>query len=832
MPSDAYPCLAQSGSTDRIPLLEFERPFLIGRDPNADVHVESPHCSRRQAVIVRHQVGAFVKPLSTTVPMELDGQPVLGLTNLTHGARLSFAEIELVYLEHAGIPSLPKSAASAPKADTPGAPPSVLTLEGAARVVDELMDSLRLPLTGSGVIGRDPTVRYTLDHARVSRRHAEITEREDGLWIRDLGSTNGTFVNGLSAKSARRVEIGDRVDVGPFSLVFQGDSFERTNRQGNLRIVARGLSRRVIDRGGGGEITILNDVSMIIPPRSFVALIGPSGSGKSTLMNALSAREPASDGQVLLNGLDFYKGFESLKQGIAMVHQDEAVHPTLSVADAVGFSARLRLPADTTDEDLADAVSRSLDQVDLGARRDVLIQDLSGGQRKRASLANETVHDPGLLFADEVTSGLDQETDGEIMRLLRQSAEAGRTVVCVTHNLANIEEHCTHVVVMAPPGFLAFYGTPAECVEFFGVQHLSQVYSALDQNDGPTWQRLYRQSTFFDQHVGDVSDPEREGKAMPENLRELGVAIRRRIPEVGRQFRILTSRANRLLMQDKQTLGIAAAQALTIALVLALVFIGLDLGSYVDGWLELSAQGQDGMLERGKHRSLLFMMGVSCLWFGTSNASKEIVKERTIYQQERDVNLSVTAYVFSKLPGLLALGWLQALTLGGLVFAIVGVPASPVQAIVMLITAILTGTGLGLLISSATHSQEQATTLVPIVLIPQIVMAGVIAPIDGIAETIGQIFVAGYWIVQGLVDQELRFAMDSGRIQLLYPDQGQWLRALLVLLAHFAFYLQVAILILTVRDSRGQSVYGARVRSIVSRSSRATAAQVRQTEAL
>ena len=811
MPPASGPCLVRTDSGERYWLSNLEKPILIGRDSEADLRFDSKHCSRRQAYVVRHKSGVFLKPISETVPMHLNGRPVRGLTNLQHGAEIAFAEFELRFLEHDGIPAA--SAANLP-ADT-AQQDSPETIEGAARVIDRLLEDVQLPYTGAGTLGRDSSNRYRLDHPRVSRQHAKIVERNGGLWIQDLGSRNGTFVNGRSAAAALQVQDGDRVDVGPFSLVYRGQIFERNNRQGNLRILARGLTRRVVDRDGGGDITILNDVSMIIPPRSFVALIGPSGSGKSTLMNALSAREPATEGEVLLNGLDFYKGFESLKQGIAMVHQDEAVHAALSVNEAVRYSAKLRLPADTTADDLDVAVEHSLRQVDLLDHKSTLIENLSGGQRKRASLANETVHDPGLLFADEVTSGLDQETDREVMGLLRKSADNGRTVVCVTHTLANIEEFCSLVVVMAPPGFLAFYGTPAQCVEYFGVPHLAKVYSALDTATGPAWQQRYRDSPYFQEHVGDVSDTTRAGRAMPENLKELGVVIGRRVPEVFRQFNILKQRANRLLLKDRQSLLIAAGQAITIASVLVLVFYNLVLGTEDQGWLEIASE--NALMEQSKHRALLFMMGLSCLWFGTSNASKEIVKENTVYQQERDVNLSVSAYVLSKLPGLLALGGAQALTVALVIAGAVGLPGGLGAVLAVLLTAIVTGTGLGLLISSVTKTQEQATTLVPIILIPQIVMAGVLAPLDGIAEYVAQFTVAGYWIVEGLTDKAVAQSLETGALRLRYPNQSEWLTALSVLALHFVLYMQAAITILTIRDSRGQSVYGDRVRSFVTR---------------
>ena len=241
-------------------------------------------------------------------------------------------------------------------------------------------------------------------------------------------------------------------------------------------------------RSGSGTLKLLDDVSLFIAPRHFVALIGPSGSGKSTLMNALSARAPADEGFVELNGIDLYTNFESLKQGMALVPQDEALHMPLRLDEAVGYTARLRLPPDTDKTDIEETVVQSLARVNLTDQSATAIKNLSGGQRKRACLANETVHDPSLLFVDEVTSGLDEQTDREIMRLMREHADRGRTVVCVTHTLANVAEFCHEIVVMKS-GVLAFYGTPEECLNYFGVDQLGLVYPGSPSTRAPIGKR-------------------------------------------------------------------------------------------------------------------------------------------------------------------------------------------------------------------------------------------------------------------------------------------------------------------------------------------------------
>src|SRR5262249_12909077 len=214
-------------------------------------------------------------------------------------------------------------------------------------------------------------------------------------------------------------------------------------------------------------------------PREFVCLLGPSGSGKTTLLAILSGRNPPTAGAVTVNGEDLYADFVALKQDIAVVPQRDVLHDSLAVGAALRYTAELRLPPDLSGDGVEASVSDILDVVGLGKRRGMLIRHLSGGQAKRASLANEMVARPSLLFLDEVTSGLDEQTDREVMELFRQVADGGKTVVCITHNLANVEATCHLVVILTEGGRLAFIGTPDEAKTYFAIARLGDVYRKL-----------------------------------------------------------------------------------------------------------------------------------------------------------------------------------------------------------------------------------------------------------------------------------------------------------------------------------------------------------------
>jgi ABC transport system ATP-binding/permease protein len=204
-------------------------------------------------------------------------------------------------------------------------------------------------------------------------------------------------------------------------------------------------------------------------------------------LGLLSGRNTPDGGAVTINGDDLHTQFDALKHDIAVVPQKDALHESLALGTALRYTAELRLPPDTSRDEIESTVSAILDVVGLSKRRETLIRNLSGGQVKRASLANELMAGPSLLFVDEATSGLDEQTDQEMMELFRQVAESGKTVVCITHKLANVEATCQLVVILTEGGRLAFFGTPEEAKRYFGVTRLGDVYYKLGERTATDW---------------------------------------------------------------------------------------------------------------------------------------------------------------------------------------------------------------------------------------------------------------------------------------------------------------------------------------------------------
>ncbi len=593
----------------------------------------------------------------------------------------------------------------------------------------------RFELGKGGVIGRDPhAVQYHLDHPHVSRLHASLTIAADGVVLADLGSANGTYRNGRRIERPTSLKPGDRIDIGPFSLRFDGLRLVGSSRSNNIELAARGLRHVVQDRATGRPLTLLDHINLVVRPREFVCLLGPSGSGKSTLLAILSGRNSPEAGKVSVNGEDLHAQFEALKGDIAVVPQKEALHDSLPVGAALKYTAELRLPPDLSRAEVETSVSDILEVVALTKRRDTLIRHLSGGQVKRASLANELVARPSLLLLDEVTSGLDEQTDREVMELFRHVADGGKTVFCVTHSLANVESTCHLVVILTEGGRLAFIGTPDEAKAYFGIPRLGQVYQRLAGRSPEEWHQQFRNSPYFQRYVidrmpsGAITDSVTASQAARPTPRRVSAI---------RQAAVLIHRYLAIWRGDRLALLAMLGQSLLIAILLGLVFGNLG---------EMS----NPTARTARTKNLLLLLAVSCFWLGCNTAAKELVKERVIFLRERDFNLRVLSYFTSKLLVLALIGLVQATLLFGIVRVWCGPGGSMPWQWATLVELAMAGTAVGLLISALARSEEVATALVPIAVIPQIILANVVAPLSGLAQALAQGLVTVYWGQKGL----------------------------------------------------------------------------------
>ena len=591
-------------------------------------------------------------------------------------------------------------------------------------------------------IGRDRSNDVVLDDPNVSRFHAEVVRDGERVALYDLGSRNGTRVDGNPAGHAV-LTAGSEIGIGPYRLLFDGRSFVAREERGALRLDAERVAMRVRDK------QILAPTSLSIEPGEFVAVIGESGSGKSTLVKALAGVTSASEGSITVSG----EPVASRLTDVGYLPQDEIVHGKLSVDEALTYAARLRLPHDTTKAEIAASVARVLDELGLVEHAQTRVESLSGGQRKRVGLAVELLGRPSLLFLDEPTTGLDPGLETRMMSLLAELAEHSRAVVVVTHATKNLGI-CGKLVVMGRGGELCYQGPPDGALEFFGAEVYDDIYAALERAPATEWRRR-----FHEREPAQLpAEPEDEEPARAPRRPRGRRRGRRRRGRFLPQAAVLTRRYVRLFMRDRRNVMILIGQVP----LLALAVVGL-FGSEV-----FAAGGEPGDVV-----TLLFLVVTLAIWVGTIDATREIIKEKSVYVREAAVGVRLGAYLVSKVTVLFALAAIQTLLLAAIVFAFLPLHEARSTYVTVTVTLLLTAfasVGMGLLMSAAVRTQDQATSFIPLVLIPQLFFGGSIVTVATMTEPLAALskVVVAQWSYAGLgsaVDLNARIAADKAYAQ-------------------------------------------------------------------
>jgi ABC-type multidrug transport system ATPase subunit/pSer/pThr/pTyr-binding forkhead associated (FHA) protein len=651
-----------------------------------------------------------------------------------------------------------------------------LTYNDGSGAAQDITPEIRPIPLGAPVItiGRLPDNMVVLSHPQVSGRHARLEQVQGGYRIVDLNSTNHVYVNAQRVRE-QLLKPGDEIRIGAYKLIYTGTQLTQHDESGGIRIDALHLQK-----AGNKNIILINDISVAIPPRKFVALVGGSGAGKSTLMDALNGLRPAQKGLVLYNGQDYYRHLAAFSTQLGYVPQDDIIHRDLSVERALYYTAKMRLPEDFTEAQIKQRIDEVLEDVEMKHRRNLLVSKLSGGQRKRVSIALELLANPSVFFLDEPTSGLDPGLDRKMMYLLRRLADKGHTIALVTHATNNINV-CDYICFLAQGGRLAYFGPPDEAKAYFGKTDFAEIYSALEPTEeNPNIpveaENRFKASQDFQKYV---VGPLNQGPAGRTNTLQQTVAVKP--PKRGnpwKQFSLLSARYLELLKNDVGNLLILLLQAPVIALLLLLMLSAGGHGTFdpssvatcppnpqipqtvqnkfdcqnVVNFLEDTPQGQSYAAAHGGvtqsvqlaiaqgsgngAQKFLFIMAFAAVMFGSINGAREIVKEAPIYRRERTVNLGIAPYMFSKIAVLGVLCLLQSAILVLAVNFIAPFQHStflpPVLEIyiTMALTA-LAGLMVGLTVSAIAPNNDRAVSFIPIILIPQVVFSGLVFKLDG-----------------------------------------------------------------------------------------------------
>lgn len=680
--------------------------------------------------------------------------------------------------------SSPVEAPPPPSLDAPPPPPppsfNPLEIHPKHRTV---MGTIRMVASMEHTIGRTADNAIVLDYPQVSGHHAKLIKVGRDVFVEDLGSELGTYVRGsrLRPKQRAKVADGERIRFGPIStaLVERADALEITveDREGwagrpLFEIEAADLGVVVPDRDDpGADKRLLEGVSFKALPGDLVALMGPSGSGKTTLLHCLTGYITPSQGEVRVNGQPLALAREALRGSIGYVPQDDIIHPELTVREAVRYSARFRLPPDYSDREIEARVDAALAELGLEAVAHLEIgrpeqKVLSGGQRKRVNIAIELVTDPVLLFLDEPTSGLAADDTTALIELLsRLAREGGKTIIATIHQPAKDEYQQFNVaLVLGHGGVPVYFGPTRDAYGFFeswrtpterqGIDTPRDMFAELSEREARfrlampgasrtdvrlavsrAYQTEYQRSSVAAQMFSgprSVSSALAEASPLPARERPRG------------QLGLLLGRYLRIKVRDRVGMAILLLQAPLIGVLLSLVF-GLQktaaphwcLGA-LDQLRERAGSVAKGAPPVGAlsptpdHAPALFFLIVAAVWFGTSNAAREIVSERAIFRRERMVNLRVSNYVLSKFIVLSALSMLQCVALLAIVWEAIGLGGGPLAFGVSLSAMMLTSVcsvALGLLLSTVVMSSEAAMALTPIALIPQVVLGGLMVPV-------------------------------------------------------------------------------------------------------
>jgi ABC-type multidrug transport system ATPase subunit len=683
------------------------REVIVGRDVRADLRIAHPAISRAHVILRcvdghwiafdnRSRNGIFVGAQRVPSAPVRDGKPIhLGNPD---GPGLTF---EL------GPPPDERPTAQTKR-------PAVLRGASSGAGTNLRARWLGASAQRSLSIGRAEDNDIVVPDVLASRHHASLIATPSGMQIQDARSMNGTFVNGERIKSATLRE-NDVVTIGNVDLVFAGGNLVRRSEPaattGGLEVRGVGVT---LERS---DVRLLDRASFNARPGTLTAVIGPSGAGKSTLLKVLVGVSQPTSGAVSFDGRDLHAEYASLRSRIGMVPQDDVVHRQLTVTQALNFAAELRMPPDTTKFDRQHVISQVLAELDMTAHADKRVDELSGGQRKRVSVAMELLTGPSLLVLDEPTTGLDPALDRQVMAMLRVLADAGRVVVVVTHSLAFLDA-CDQVLLLAPGGRTAYCGPPGGLGPAMGSTDWADIFNNISADpDGA-------QRRFFERR-GPVVEP--AAQPAPGPSANVGKPAH---TSLWHQFAVLSRRQVQLLLSSRRYLVYLIVAPLIVGL-LPLV-VGGDAGF---------TKPPAGTTAPFEPRQIISLLNFGAILLGTTLTVRDLIAERATYRHEQAAGVSASAYLLAKI---FVFGAVAVIQSGLLVLVVtapgVGKPAPTTAALlgipllelfVDVATTAVVAVILGLVISAVSRSSDQYIPLLAVACTAQLVLAGSVIPVTG-----------------------------------------------------------------------------------------------------
>jgi ABC transport system ATP-binding/permease protein len=694
---------------------------VVGRDIHADLRIPDPLISRAHLVLRFDQDrwvaidndslnGMFVGGRRVPAIDLEDGQNI-NIGSLV-GPLLTFevGQESAAHPKTSAVSGMPASAQPTDVGPAPRRPSGERSdIATSIRKIHWPGKSAEAP-SGSLTIGRGTDNDIVIADMLASRHHATLVPTGAGTEIHDAHSINGTFVNGTPV-DALLLHDGDVVTIGNVDLVFtDGTLVRRTETEAATRtggLAVHGVTWTIEDNK-----TLLDNISFTAGPGTLTAVIGPSGAGKSSLAKLIAGYTQPTGGAVTFEGHNIHADYASLRSRIGMVPQDDVLHHQLTVNQALGYAAELRLPPDTSKEERGQVVAQVLEELDLTGQATSRVDKLSGGQRKRASVAMELLTGPSLLILDEPTSGLDPALDRQVMTMLRQLADAGRVVLVVTHSLSYLDV-CDQVLLLTPGGKTAFCGPPSGIGPSMGTTNWADIFSAIGIDPEAAHLR-FLERVKPPPAPPDGEKPAKSGGPTHTSLR--------------RQFSTIARRQVRLIAADRG------------------YFVFLTVLPFVLGVLTLLVPGNGGL---GIHDprghaadepvQIVFMLSISAVFLGTALTIRDLVGERSIFRREQAAGLSASAYLAAKIIVFTVAAAAQIAVVTAIVVigksaptrgaVILGNPTLELYATLALTAAVAAIMGLAL--SAAATSQDQILPMLVITMMLSIVFGGGMIPVSG-----------------------------------------------------------------------------------------------------
>lgn len=573
-------------------------------------------------------------------------------------------------------------------------------------------------------------------------------DEHDLFYFRYVGKTE-VYLNGMPQKpgNINVFASGSLVRWESASPIYFGEvlaTFKAVPSGKKLTLEARNISYQFATGKLG-----LRDVNIAEETGNLVALMGASGAGKSTLLHVLNGTEVPSAGQVLINGIDIHRQQNKVNGVIGFVPQDDLLMEDLTVFQNLYFAAKLCFNH-YTEHQINKLVTKKLDDLGLSDIKNLTVgsplkKTISGGQRKRLNIGLELLREPSVLFVDEPTSGLSSRDSENIIDLLKELSLKGKLVFAVIHQpSSDIFKLFDKLVILDTGGYQIYYGNPVDAVSYFkkainmvnsdqGECHVcgnvnpEQIFNIIETKvvnefgnftnerkfSAEQWNRKYLDQASI-QELETVSEP-------PESTL--------RIPRRPKQTYLFGLRDLLSKLSNKQYLVINLLEAPVLAFILGFITRYYDADNqYLSGYI---------FSKNPNLPAYLFMGVIVALFMGLTVSAEEIIRDRKILKREKFLNLSRSSYLISKISILFLLSAIQTALFVFIGNFILGIQDMFLAHWAILFTVSCFANLLGLNISSAFNSAVTIYILIPVLLIPQLLLSGVVVKFDKLNPVIG-----------------------------------------------------------------------------------------------